>query len=98
MHPADELAHVRKEIARLRARADHLRAGFLSGALPCRSNAREVVVTQKAQRVFRRDRLPREILDDPSMWAMRKSCYVQLREIVTPEPDLEEDFDLIEAI
>ncbi|MEM6322145.1 MAG: hypothetical protein AAF748_00600 [Pseudomonadota bacterium] len=48
--------------------------------------------------MFRRDRLPREILDDPSMWAMRKSCYVQLREIVTPEPDLEEDFDLIEAI
>ena len=46
MHPADEFAEIRSQIARLEARSKALRAAFLSGAVPLTGKQAEIVVAR----------------------------------------------------
>ena len=79
MHPADEYAKLKEEIGRLVARADRLRAQFLDGAAPLRSNSHEVIVSHHPQRVFVKDLLPHDILADPRYWRENRAAVVRVR-------------------
>ena len=95
MHPADEYARLKSEIRVLEARAKALRDRFVLGRAPCVSNAVEVVVENRTRRVFLRDKLPREILADPSYWAEMPAQRVTFRENA---PDaVAEDFEVIDS-
>ncbi|MDF0603798.1 hypothetical protein P1J78_24080 [Psychromarinibacter sp. C21-152] len=89
MHPADELARIRQEIATLKAREKALREEFLDGRAPLRSNAHEVRIVNKTRRVFCRDRLPLHVRADPALW--RDSPMTQVR--VVPAAGLAEAAD-----
>lgn len=94
MHPADEFFHLRKEIRVLTARADILRMKFLSGDLPAQSNAHNVTIRQQTRRVFKRDRLPPEILADSRYWQETRTPVVTVKETIPQLSD--DDFDVIE--
>ncbi len=65
--PADELAEIRAEIARLRAREGALREAYLSNAaLPKIGRWHKVELVTKRQRVFEPRLLPEEIRLDPA--------------------------------
>ncbi len=67
-HPADELADIRNDLKRLKAREAYLRNGFLNESLP--RIGRDVVaqVMPLEKRVFLRDKLPAHILNDEAFW------------------------------
>jgi len=99
MHPVDELHHLRREIAKMTARADALRHHLLERGAPHRSNAYEVKITTTRRRRFQKDRLPPEILEDARFWSVSSSQTLQ----VVPIPDVPaldgreaDDFDVIE--
>ncbi len=64
MHPAEEFARIKAEIAQLKARSDVLRQRFIEDAGLRRTNRVEVVVKQQRRRTFLREKLPRHILAD----------------------------------
>jgi hypothetical protein len=68
MHPADELAYVRRDIKRLQEREAQLRQGILNGVLPRRGAEVEIEVKPVRRRVFLRDNLPPDILNNDSYW------------------------------
>lgn len=79
-HPAEELFELRARIRALKAREAELRAFFLNAARPAdrRGLAHEVTVVRQRRRVFVRERLPREVLNDPVYWELRHSSVVKL--------------------
>jgi hypothetical protein len=79
MDPVDEFARLKAEIARLQARAEVLRAGFLAPDARLRSNRFEVTVRRQKRRLFCKDRLPPDILSDPRFWEERESEIVTCR-------------------
>ncbi|MGR3805314.1 hypothetical protein [Marinibacterium profundimaris] len=81
MHPADEFAEIRSQIARLEARSKALRAAFLSGAVPLTGKQAEIVVARRSQRTFQRSRLPEHILASPDLWGKREVVYVTARSL-----------------
>lgn len=65
--PADELAEIRAEIARLRAREGELRAAYLSNAaMPRIGRWHKVDLVTHRQRIFEPRLLPEEIRLDPA--------------------------------
>lgn len=65
--PADELAEIRAQIARLRAREGELREAYLSNAaLPKIGRMHKVELVTSRQRVFEPRLLPEEIRLDPA--------------------------------
>lgn len=65
--PADELAEIRAEIARLRAREGELRAAYLSNAaLPRVGRWHRVDLLTHRQRIFEPRLLPEDIRLDPA--------------------------------
>ncbi len=68
MHPVDEFAALRTSIRAMEARAAVLRQLFLDRGVPFRSNQHEVFVRHQTRRVFRKDRLPPEILANDLLW------------------------------
>lgn len=82
MHPADEFAHIKAEMARLKTRADELRQSFLEDAGRRRSNQFEVVVKNQNRRRFLREKLPPHILADDALWEEATSQVVSVREVV----------------
>lgn len=94
MHPADEFAQIKAEIAQLKARAEELRAGFLEDAARRRSNQYEILVKQQRRRRFLRERLPPHILADQTLWEERVADVVTVQEV----SEIEEDFVLVEEI
>ena len=88
MHPVDEFLALKADIRRLEARAAELRAAFLSGEVPLRSNGAEVVVQAHSRRVLLQSRLPGWVQSDPRLWQTRHLRIVKTRSLQTPgEPD-----------
>lgn len=79
MDPVDEFARIRSEIKALEERAKALRAQFLEPGSRLRSNSHEVVIRHQTRRVFQRDLLPPEILNDPKYWVESSSAVVTVR-------------------
>ena len=95
MHPADEFAQIKAEMAALKARADELRQSFIEDAGRRRSNRYEVVVKHQSRRTFLREKLPPHILADQALWEEASSDVVTVREIVSIEDPA---FQLVEEI
>ena len=68
MAPADELALLRTEIARLEQREAELRQGFLRGKLPVTGVFTRIEICQQRRRTFCKDRLPPAVLQDRRLW------------------------------
>lgn len=99
MHPVDEYAGLKDQIKALEARVLELRAGFLIPNARLRSNQTEVVIRQLTRRVFQKDRLPPEILNNPRYWEETSNPSVVVNALITkentpphPEPVLIEPF------
>lgn len=78
----DDLADLRREIARLRAREADLRARLLAagpGSLTGRWSLAEVAVTSR--RYFDHRLLPDNIRQDPQFWQTRETTVVLCRDI-----------------
>lgn len=80
-YPADELALIRAHKKRLEDREKELRLGYLNGTLNPVGYEATVEVKIAKQRVLLKDRLPREIKDDPTYWEDREVHSVVLRKI-----------------
>jgi hypothetical protein len=81
LYPADELARLRTDIRRLEAREQELRKGFLAGKLPLFGYESRVELRQSKRKVFLRERLGPEVLNDPKYWGERVTKTVL---VVTP--------------
>ncbi len=85
--PADELAEIRADIARLQAREAVLQRAFLTDPLKGsvgRFNAIEVV--QTTARIFDKRLLPEAIRDDPKYWRDLITQIVRCRDVRPPAP------------
>lgn len=81
IHPADELAMIRSDLRRLKEREEYLRKGFLTLRLPTRGDEAVATVKIVKERKFCRDRLPKHVLDDPSLWEMKVTRHVHVDEV-----------------
>jgi len=70
-HPADELAELRMQIRRLKARENDLRKALLHGTCGLLGDDHRVVMHKQRRRVFLKDRLPQHVLSDPDLWETR---------------------------
>lgn len=95
MHPADEFAKIKAEMAQLKARADELRQTFLEDDSRRRSNRHEVIVRAQHRRIFLREKLPPYILADDGLWEDGVANVVTVREIGAMEDNA---FQLVEDI
>ena len=84
MTPADELGLLREEMRRLKAREAELRTEILETG---DASGTEYTVTIKTQerRVLDKDKLPKEILDDPYYYKISTSQTVRTVPIETAE-------------
>ena len=81
LHPADELALIREDMRRLKARETFLRNGFLRDSLHRRGTDAVVEVKTLRSRVLLRDKLPDTIVDDPQFWEERRLQQVRVRSL-----------------
>ncbi|MDQ2094723.1 hypothetical protein [Rhodalgimonas zhirmunskyi] len=81
LSPVDELGHLRKQIAHLKAREAELRAVLLSDPRACAGERFHATIRIHEQRVLRRDRLPDTVLNDATLWETRKSRHVIVDEL-----------------
>ena len=79
MDPVDEFARLKAEIKVLEDRAQLLREGFLRPGARRRSNQYEVVVKQQTRKLFLRDKLPAEVLNNPAYWGETVAEVVTVR-------------------
>lgn len=90
MHPADELAWLRAEIRRLARREAELRDRFVTGEAPLEGVEARVIVRSSRRAVFRRERLPSDLLSDPALWDTQTTHTVTVqqrgREGLAPAP------------
>ncbi len=80
IHPADELAMIRADLRRLKAREDFLQKGFLSLLLPTRGEDAVATVKVLKHRKFLRERLPQHILNDADLWETEVTRHVLVDE------------------
>ncbi len=78
LHPADELAMIRADMRRLKEREAFLRKGFLTMRLPTRGEDSVATVKVLKQRRFRRDLLPKDVLDNAKYWETQIVRHVQV--------------------
>ena len=76
MTPADELGHIREELKRLRARETELRAEILETG-DASGIAYTIEIKTQERRTLDKDKLPREILDDPYYYKTSTSQIVR---------------------
>lgn len=95
-HPADEFAELSAEIARLQARREALREGFINQSLPIRSNLHEVTVRVQTRRVLDKSLLPAAILSDPKYYKVSEGQVVTVRAMRADRAVPYDDFDVIE--
>ena len=79
MHPADELAMVREDIARLKSREAFLRRGFLGDTLPRDGDTAIVEVSVFCSRRFLHEKLPPNILENEIYWGSQRVEHVRVR-------------------
>jgi len=107
--PADELGHMRNEIRLLRAREVELRKCFTQDCNDALFDGYDydVEVRFQKRRVLAKDRLPREILNDPQYFDVKYTPVVRVIQRKQPRPPLEvphagmiparENFDVVET-
>jgi hypothetical protein len=86
MDPVEEFARLKEAIRLLEDRAAVLREAFLKPGARLRSNGHEIVVRTQTRRVFQKDRLPPQVLQDPAYWAETSATLVTVREIGADRP------------
>ncbi len=82
LSPADELAEIRAEMARLKAREAALRALLLSQE-PAVGRWHRIEITEQRARVFDARLLPPHIRDNPAFWRERVTQVVKCLPIQT---------------
>ncbi len=99
-HPADELGEVREALRHLRAREGELRQQLLAMPDETTGSQFEADIRTQRCRVFLKERLPRDVLNQPVLWDTRVSKVVTLHKRTSPEaapgPAQEDDFQVIE--
>ncbi|MEL6572731.1 MAG: hypothetical protein AAFQ64_13790 [Pseudomonadota bacterium] len=80
IHPADELAMIRADLRRLKEREAFLRRGFLTLRLPTRGEDAVASIKVVKQRRFRRDLLPKAVLDNADYWETEIIRHVHVDE------------------
>ena len=78
MHPADELAMIRTDIRKLRAREEFLCKGFLSLRYAAQGVDTAATVKIVKERRLRQDQLPTAQLNDPTLWETKVTRHVHL--------------------
>ena len=96
MDPVEEFAEIRAQIKALKTREEALRSLFISDDIRRKSNSHEVVIRETKRRIFLKDKLPAEILDDPQYWEERSSKIVTIKSLRAKSDniDLIDDGDL----
>ena len=84
MHPADEFAQIRTQIAELEKRSKELREQFAKGHLPLTSGQTEIVVARRSRRSFQTKALPSHIREAPEFWKTTVSVYVTVKTLESP--------------
>lgn len=79
MDPVDAYAKLKSDIRDLEEQAAVLRESFLRPGARLRSNQHEVVIRQQSRRMFQKDLLPVEVLNDPRYWLQTTSAIVTVR-------------------
>ena len=79
MDPVDTYAKLKLDIRALEDQAATLRASFLRPGARLRSNQFEVMIRNQSRRVFQKDLLPAEVLNDPRYWLETSSEVVTVR-------------------
>ena len=78
LNPADELAEIRAEIARLRLREAQLRDRLVHAPLAAQTGRwHRVEVEEVVTRIFDPALLPAHIRDDPAFWRDQRSTAVR---------------------
>ena len=93
IYPADELAQIRAQIRKLKAREATLRAGFLDGSLVQQGHTYHVRITQSRSRVLVPARLPEDIRFNDDYYRQRVSKTVRLVTASEPEFSVIEPFE-----
>ena len=84
MTPADELGHIREELKRLKAREAELRTELLETGDASGTDYTIEIKTQE-RRTLDKDKLPREILDDPYYYKTSTSQILRTIPVETAE-------------
>lgn len=82
MNPADELASVRVQIARLKARERMLREALIADERGRVGRWTRAEVVERAVRLFDHRLLPEPIREDPMFWRERRMVEVLCHELV----------------
>ena len=83
MHPVDELAQIREQISTLKTREADLRSALAMQRRDLCGARYEAVFTTQRRRVLIKDRLPPDIVSDPTLWDERDTVYLRVR----PRPE-----------
>ena len=84
MDPVDHYARLKESIRGLEAEATALRETFLQPGARLRSNQFQVSVRYQTRRVFQKERLPTQILNDPKYWSEATSPIVSVQPLSGP--------------
>ena len=79
MDPVDHYAKLKETIRALEDEAAILRETFLRPGARLRSNQFEVAVRHQSRRVFQKDHLPQQILNDPKYWTETTTTVASVR-------------------
>ena len=79
MDPVDHYARLKETIRGLEAEAAALREIFLRPGARLRSNQFQVTIRHQSRRVFQKERLPTQILNDPKYWSEATSPIVSVQ-------------------
>jgi hypothetical protein len=89
-HPVDRLAEIREQIRRLKADEKTVREALLEDGAETDGKRFRAEIRSQSRRVFLKERLPSEILQDESYWEVRESLIVRVKPIETSGgPDIE---------
>ena len=84
MDPVDHFAKLKETIRGLEVEVTALRESFLRPGARLRSNQFQVMVRYQTRRVFQKERLPPQILNDPKYWSEATSPIVSVQPLSGP--------------
>ena len=84
LDPVDHYARLKETIRGLEVEAAALREIFLRPGARLRSNQFQVLVRHQTRRVFQKDRLPTQILNDPKYWTEVTNPVVTVQPLSAP--------------
>ena len=95
MDPVDLYAKLKSEIRALEDQAAALREALLRPGARLRSNQHEVTIRQQTRRVFQKDLLPSEVLNNPRYWAETSSAVVTVSPLAAQSKVLKDNDDVV---